>query len=673
MAHRTLILAAVFLAAAAPASAQAPQPAWYVDGPVSALLVEGETLYVGGTFSAAGSAAGPLALADSDGRVVRTHPGFSGGEALEVRALAADGAGGWFAGGTFERVDGWERGGLVHLLANGSVDPDFHVEIAGTVEALILDGSTLWVGGTSLTALDAATGARLEQQPPALAVDALAVAGDRLFVAGPSGLTALDGATVAWQRAGAVTDVDVRDGVVYAAGPAGAVARRASDGSEFVRYTIDEPHAIAAGDGVVVVRGRRLAAFDATTGADRGWFGDVYGIGEGEAGDGVAGASGADDAGGALAIDGTRLYVAGDAFASFDLRDGSRVPWSPPLLGGTVRALEAAEGVVAIGGAPSALDGGAREHVAAFDLRTGAVKAFAPRLDGPVAALHRVGGVLYAGGEGGLAALDAQTGARLPFPHASSPVLALAASGDTLYVGGAPGTLGGTPTSGLGAVSLSTGTVLPFAPALPCDVDALAVSGATLHAGGCFGLRSYRNLAPTSGPAVDGRVLALREDGASGLWAGGSFAGGNVAHFAADGTPLVDSPVTDGPVHALALDDGTVHLGGRFTRIQDAPRVNVGRVALIGGSVGAFNPRPNDTVAALAPLPGGGLAVGGAFGSTWEATTGGLAVFGDRPSFKVRPPSRRPGTKGVPPERRETQPQVVQIDARARKREKRPF
>ena len=140
-------------------------------------------------------------------------------------------------------------------------------------------------------------------------------------------------------------------------------------------------------------------------------------------------------------------------------------------------------------------------------------------------------------------------------------------------------------------------------------------------------------------------MLALREDGAGGLWAGGAFAGGNVAHFAADGTPLVDSPVTDGPVHALALDDGTVHLGGRFTRIQDAPRLNVGRVALVGGSVGAFNPRPTGTVAALAPLPGGGLAIGGAFGSTWDATTGGLAVFGDPPSDpsrpKVRPPPRR--------------------------------
>ena len=96
--------------------------------------------------------------------------------------------------------------------------------------------------------------------------------------------------------------------------------------------------------------------------------------------------------------------------------------------------------------------------------------------------------------------------------------------------------------------------------------------------------------------------------------------------------------MTDGPVHALAVDDGTVHLGGRFTRIQDAPRLNVGRVALVGGSVGAFNPRPAGTVAALAPLPGQGLAVGGAFGSTWEASTGGLAVFGDPPPAKVRPP-----------------------------------
>ena len=123
MAHRTLIFVVWFLVVAAPARAQAPRTAPYVNGPVSALLVDGDTLYVGGTFCAAGTAAGPLVLAAPDGRVVRTHPGFSG---LEVRAVAADGAGGWYAGGTFERVDGWERGGLVHLLADGTVDPEFH-------------------------------------------------------------------------------------------------------------------------------------------------------------------------------------------------------------------------------------------------------------------------------------------------------------------------------------------------------------------------------------------------------------------------------------------------------------------------------------------------------------------------------------------------------------------
>ncbi len=94
-----------------------------------------------------------------------------------------------------------------------------------------------------------------------------------------------------WEVAGEVVDLDVRDGIVYAAGPAGAVARRATDGDELVRFAAEEPRAIAAGDGVVVVRGSRLSAFDATTGADRGWFGDA---GEsGAAGDAAQGGTGA--------------------------------------------------------------------------------------------------------------------------------------------------------------------------------------------------------------------------------------------------------------------------------------------------------------------------------------------------------------------------------------------
>ena len=100
-----------------------------------------------------------------------------------------------------------------------------------------------------------------------------------------------------------------------------------------------------------------------------------------------------------------------------------------------------------------------------------------------------------------MTALDLQTGAELPFPASSAPVHALAAAGDTLYVGGGPGTLGGVKTDGLGAVSLTTGAALPFAPTLAgCTVEALAVSGGRLHAGGCFGLRSFRDFAPRRVP-----------------------------------------------------------------------------------------------------------------------------------------------------------------------------
>ena len=70
----------------------------------------------------------------------------------------------------------------------------------------------------------------------------------------------------------------------------------------------------------------------------------------------------------AIAIAGSQLYVAGDAFASFDLRDGTPVPWSPELLGGNVRALEAAEGVVAIGERLARLE---QKHGARFAKKEG--------------------------------------------------------------------------------------------------------------------------------------------------------------------------------------------------------------------------------------------------------------------------------------------------------------
>ena len=349
----------------------------------------------------------------------------------------------------------------------------------------------------------------------------------------------------------------MRDGVVYAAGPAGAVARRASDGSELVRYAIDEPHAIAAGDGVVVVRGRRLARSTRRQASTAGGSATATAARpERRRGSGPATPSAGGDArrprgqrsdtdasgiagGGALAIAGTRLYVAGDAFASFDLRDGTRVPWSPPLLGGTVRALAAADGVVAIGGDA---ERPRRRSRASTSPRSTCGPARSRRSrrasTAPISALHQVGGVLYAGGAGGLAALDPQTGARAAVPRGERP--GPRARRDRRHAvrrrRARDARRRARPTDSAPCRSR---------PARCCRSPRARLRrrrarGLRRHAARRRLLRAAQLPGPraVAGPAVDGRVLALREDGAGGLWAGGSFAGGNVAHFAADGTPL---------------------------------------------------------------------------------------------------------------------------------------
>ena len=340
-------------------------------------------------------------------------------------------------------------------------------------------------------------------------------------------------------------------------------------------------------------RRARLAAFDPATGADRGWFADVR---SGRAGQ--------------IAIAGTRLYVA-------ELQGGRRVRVLRP-------ARRLARAVVAAaarrprphaggrqrrrGGRRRPGRGGRRRaqqpgRVRPAHRRGQAVRARARVDDGPIVrVLHRRSAACSTpaaftrgGGAAHLAALDPQTGARLPFPEATAPVHDARRRPATRCTSAArPGRSAACSTDGLGAVSLATGAVLPWAPALGCDVDALAVAGATLHAGGCFGLRSYRE------PRRDRR--ARGRPGASGRCSPTARAGcGQAARSRAatsrTSTPTArrwsTRPVTDGPVHALALDGTTLHVGGHFTRVQDAPRINVGQVALVGGCGRGLQPAPD--------------------------------------------------------------------------------
>lgn len=658
-----------FALLAAPASAAPPQARPFVNGNVTSALVDGDTLYVGGSFeTVGGTPAGALAiLGAQDGALRRTFPGLTGsGESntveappLHVAAMTPDGAGGWFAGGTFSQVDGVPRDSLVHLRADGTVDPAFRADVVGTVTALARRGDALYVGGDfiqrvsgepagSVTAVDARTGARLPWTSGTTMddVEVLEVDGDRLYVGG-GGVTALDadtGARLPWSAAvGRVRDVAVRGGVVYvAAGHDGAVAVRRDDASRLpIDFAgVDEAHAVVATDAAVIWGGRgdddrALIASDPATGADRGWFAGV--TGEGQI---------------ALALDGDRVFAGLPRMRAFDVRTGASLSWDTPFTGGRVTAFAAAGGEVIVGGALGSVGGVARRNLAAFDLRTGAVKPFAAdttvrdtgRLEDPrVHALAKAGGVLYVGGrfdsiagaaQSNLAALDPVTGARLDFPSTPLTTFSLTTDGSSLFAGGGSIGLQGALWAFDLARRTPRGTV-----SFDCDVTALALVGPTVHAGGCFDgmLAGFRaaDLAPVPGPAVHGSTVhALAPDGAGGLWLGGEFTGvdgvpsPNLAHVRGSGAVASDAPRVDGHVTALRADGDTLTVGGRFNRLQGAARANAGQVRLSDGSVTAFAPEPGGAPRVFVPLADGGTFMGGWFGWTTLAYTGGLARIG---------------------------------------------
>ncbi|MFZ0161277.1 MAG: hypothetical protein WAL50_19780, partial [Kineosporiaceae bacterium] len=146
---------------------------------------------------------------------------------------------------------------------------------------------------------------------------------------------------------------------------------------------------------------------------------------------------------------------------------------------------------------------------------------------GRVYAIAQAGDAVYLGGSftalwspaggqavvrNGLAALDAATGALLPWnPNANGEVRTLetSADGSTVYVGGAFTSIGGTTRQRLAAVNATTGALVTgFTANASATVVTLERVGPTLYAGGHFttlGGQSRQRLA-----AVDAATGALR-------------------------------------------------------------------------------------------------------------------------------------------------------------------
>src|SRR5262249_36603457 len=114
-----------------------------------------------------------------------------------VRAVAPDGAGGWYIGGSFTSVGSVPRSNLAHLSQDPSVS-DWKPNADDTVLTIAVSGSVVYVGGdftsiggqarNRIAALDAVSGAVTAWNPNAdRGVYALAVGGSTVYAGGHFG------------------------------------------------------------------------------------------------------------------------------------------------------------------------------------------------------------------------------------------------------------------------------------------------------------------------------------------------------------------------------------------------------------------------------------------------------------------------------------------------------
>ena len=606
---------------------------------VSALVLRGGTLYVGGMFNAvAGQPRNNLAAVDvATGTPLAWDPNAD----YEVRCLALQGNT-LYAGGEFQHMGGAVRHCIAAVDArSGRVTP-WDPDAEQRVRTLAVDGRVVYAGGdftaiggqprNALAALDAATGqatawnADLGPQRQSLPhfdfiwpfVSAVAVRGHTVYAGGYFDsarglrrryLAAFDG------RSGDATDFAPQlDSWVDALTIAGPLVY--AGGSWY--HVGDEaiPH---------------VAAFDATTGRAAAWNPRANADVE------------------ALAVDPTSVYVGGSftslhdwelhtGIAALDLANGKVTDWDPKIDGYSVRRLAALGDTLYMSGVFKGVGGKTRDNVAAVDARTGAVTSWDPRALGTGGAILGSNGNLISVTASGrstppyFAKLDPITAAPTPFDAGldGEPSCVLENAG-TIYMAGGFAHVGGEFHAYLAAIDAATARPLPWNPQANPDnlvfpgIGVLAARGNAIYLGGRF-----------IGPPWFPRTNLAAVDGTTG------------ALLPWDPHPWGDNPWgTDTAIRALAVHGDEVWVGGAFKTIGGQARTNLAVLDAVSGVPSPLALDPDGPVGDIL-VSGDAAYVAGSFRNAGGMPRCGIAVV-DLPHASLRAATRTPASQAAAP------------------------
>ena len=583
-------------------------------GEVTTLVVSGEIVYVGGTFTVIGTnsqtrnriaAIKTNATAEAAAEATTWNPNATTGE---VTTLVVSGEI-VYVGGTFTVIgtNSQTRDRIAAIKTNATATAAAEATTwnpnatSGAVNALVVSGEIVYVGGTFKT-----IGTNSQARNRLAAIKASGVAGE--------------GEATTWNpnaTTGEVTTLVVSGEIVYVGGTFTVIGTNSQTRNR-----------IAA----IKTNATAEAAATATT-----WNPN------------------ADATVKALAISGSTVY-AGGTFASIGATvrnrlaalNGSNVPtsWNPNATSGAVNALVVSGEIVYVGGTFKTIgtNSQARNRLAAIKTNATAEAAatattWNPNASAAVNALVLSGtSVLYVGGtfteigstmvvRDRLAAIKTNAEATATAeattwnPNATSgEVNALVVSGEIVYVGGTFTVIGTNSQTRNRIAAIKTNATAEAAAeattwnpnATSGAVNALVVSGEIVYVGGTFKTIGTNSQARN-------RLAAIKTN----------------ATAEAAATATTWNPNASAAVNALAVSGEIVYAGGTFTVIgtnsQTRNRIaaiNTNATAEAAATATTWNPNANATVAAVAVTGSGSrLYIGGAFTSLGTGDRSGYASF----------------------------------------------
>ena len=484
---RTLAsVSVIFILAFSQSLAQNTFPRWVPDGVVNALVATGNTLYVGGSFTALLPRIHPLqgssgvVFTASSTMANHQFPILRAGNFLyaEVSIVVPDGMGGWYMSGRLEGVGENQRSSLAQISSTGTVSnwqPPIGLKdvqsIAAANNTVVIAGR-LQSGSTSVSglfAVDTQTGQNIQWRYPIQGdIRSMVVKNDILYVGGTfkevgqqqrKGLAAFNirtGTLLSWNpfdesyslRDFSCTSLALGDTTLYACGI-----------STFLDYIPNARRSRAF-----------LMEFSLRNGVPTSWQPSL---------DGRNAELLAVTRYGLVVCSRTLTPFSSSSVTLFDRSSGA-VQDSSIFAKGSILAMTVRDSLLYLGGSFTTINTQSRSNLAAINLSARQLTDWAPYANRQVSCLSTVGENLYVGGKfnvcglpfirrTNLVAMDTESGDVLPWnPTANddvtkddnSTIHALHLTATTVYVGGKFSTINGRPQRSLAAFDVASGKIL---------------------------------------------------------------------------------------------------------------------------------------------------------------------------------------------------------------------